>query len=303
VVRLNAPVYPGSQLPSLSTAAAGAWKIEGDSEVFTPDSTLAPCSSYTLTIWPGTTATAHLPLSRRRTVHIDVACPPVVALQQALARLGYIGAVLHPLHLFHEWRGRLTRREAAARAYAPPHGPLRPDPSDAPPVQLGQLDTVTRAALTVYEGTHGLPAAQAPDERTWESLLHDLTFYRRDPRPYTWVTVGMSLPQTVEVHEGSRVALSSLANTGVPGAETERGMFPIYARFVSTSMSGTDPDGVKYDVPDVPWVNYFNGGDAVHGYPRAAYGFPQSNGCVELPIESARTAFGMLELGDIVWVR
>jgi lipoprotein-anchoring transpeptidase ErfK/SrfK len=55
-------------------------------------------------------------------------------------------------------------------------------------------------------------------------------------------------------------------------------------------------------VPDVPWVNYFNGGDAVHGYPRAAYGFPQSNGCVELPIETAQTVFGMLSIGDIVEV-
>ncbi len=52
-------------------------------------------------------------------------------------------------------------------------------------------------------------------------------------------------------------------------------------------MTGTDPDGVHYVAPDVPWVNYFNGGDAVHGYPRASYGFPQSNGCVELPIETA----------------
>ncbi len=67
-------------------------------------------------------------------------------------------------------------------------------------------------------------------------------------------------------------------------------------------MSGEDPDGTKYDVADVPWVNYFNGGDAVHGYPREAYGFPQSNGCVELPIETAQSVFGMLQLGDIVWV-
>ncbi|HUB36264.1 MAG TPA: L,D-transpeptidase, partial [Solirubrobacteraceae bacterium] len=71
-------------------------------------------------------------------------------------------------------------------------------------------------------------------------------------------------------------------------------------RFVSTTMSGEDVDGTKYVVPDVPWVNYFNGGDAVHGYPRASYGSPQSNGCVELPIETAHTVFGMLQLGDIV---
>jgi lipoprotein-anchoring transpeptidase ErfK/SrfK len=80
-------------------------------------------------------------------------------------------------------------------------------------------------------------------------------------------------------------------------------MFPIYARYVSTTMSGTDVDGTKYVVPDVPWVNYFNGGDAVHGFPRGSYGSPQSNGCVELPISTAQTVYGYLKLGDIVWVQ
>jgi lipoprotein-anchoring transpeptidase ErfK/SrfK len=98
------------------------------------------------------------------------------------------------------------------------------------------------------------------------------------------------------------VVLSSPANTGVTGAETPQGIFPIFARDVSTTMIGTDTDGTKYDDPDVPWVNYFNGGDAVHGYERASYGVPQSNGCVELPVSTAETVFGMLALGDIVYI-
>ncbi len=36
------------------------------------------------------------------------------------------------------------------------------------------------------------------------------------------------------------------------------------------------------------WVSYFNGGDAMHGYYRSGYGYPQSNGCVELPISNAQ---------------
>ena len=31
------------------------------------------------------------------------------------------------------------------------------------------------------------------------------------------------------------------------------------------------------------WISYFNGGDAVHYFDRAAYGYEQSLGCVELP--------------------
>jgi len=49
-------------------------------------------------------------------------------------------------------------------------------------------------------------------------------------------------------------------------------------------------------------VAYFNGGDAVHGYPRASYGWPQSNGCVELPISNAQFVWGMDPIGTLVTV-
>ena len=88
----------------------------------------------------------------------------------------------------------------------------------------------------------------------------------------------------------------------VPGATTQQGIFPIYLRYVATTMIGTNVDGSHYNDPGVPWVNYFNGGDAVHGYIRPSYGTPQSNGCVELPIATAQKVYGMLALGDLVIV-
>jgi len=299
-VLLSAPVAPGSPPPTLRPAVAGAWTAVGDSEVFTAVSTLEPCATYTLTVWANTLATGHARLGRRRTIGLQVACPPIAAAQQALARLGYLGAVFRPMYSVQIPPGPETRREAAARAFRPPRGRLAPRPAHAPPVVMGQLDETTRGALTVYQSAHGLEATGEPDYRTWASLLSAETAYRRDPKPYTWVSVSESEPETLEVHRGSHIALSSAANTGVAGAETPQGIFPIFARYVSTTMSGTDVDGTKYVVPDVPWVNYFNGGDAVHGYPRASYGSPQSNGCVELPIETAHVVFGMLEVGDIV---
>jgi peptidoglycan hydrolase-like protein with peptidoglycan-binding domain len=286
----------------LRPAVAGSWAIAGDSEVFTPASSLKPCSNYSLTIWADTIATGHSRLGKRRTVELHVSCPPIAGLQQALARLGYLGAKLHPLYTAHIPSGRETRAEAAVHAFDPPRGRLASDPSNAPPVAMGTLDATTRGAITVYEAEHGLAETGEPDAALWNSVLSSEVGNRRNPDPYTWVSVSESLPETLEVHRGDRVAFTTPANTGVPGAETERGIFPIYSRFVSTTMSGTDVDGTKYTVPDVPWVNYFNGGDAVHGYPRASYGFPQSNGCVELPIEAAHTVFGMLRLGDIVEV-
>jgi peptidoglycan hydrolase-like protein with peptidoglycan-binding domain len=301
-VALTAPVSPTSPPPSLTPKVAGTWSIVGDTWVFTPVSTLQPCSHYALTVWARTSSTAHTELGRKQTVGLTVACPSLTALQQGLARLGYLGAKFHPRYTVHIAAGAETRREAAEHAFHPPRGALIPDPSNAPPVKLGELDAATRGAIEIYQADRGLEVTGEPNSATWAKLLYDETNYRRDPVPYTWVSVSESLPETLEVHRGRRVVFSTPANTGVPGAETEQGIFPIYARYVSTTMAGEDVDGTKYDVPDVPWVNYFNGGDAVHGYPRESYGFPQSNGCVELPIEAAHTVFGMLAIGDVVEV-
>jgi peptidoglycan hydrolase-like protein with peptidoglycan-binding domain len=299
-VTLTAPVSPSSPPPTLRPAVAGAWATVGNSEVFTPVSTLEPCSTYTLTVWAGTTSTGHSSLGRRRTLALHVSCPSITGLQQALARLGYLGAVFHSLYGVRIASGPETRREAAVHAFHPPRGRLAPDPSDAPSVATGHLDETTKGALTVYQSDRGLEATGEPNYPTWASLLASETAYRHNRSPYTWVSVSESIPETLEVHRGDHVALTTPVNTGVAGAATQTGIFPIYSRLTSTTMTGTNPDGTKYSDPGVPWVNYFNGGDAVHGFPRASYGSPQSNGCVELPIETAHTVFGMLAIGDIV---
>ena len=97
------------------------------------------------------------------------------------------------------------------------------------------------------------------------------------------------------------MVLTSAANTGIAEDPTADGTFPIYVRYTVNYMNGTNPDGSKYhDL--VHWINYFNGGDAVHGFVRGYYGYPQSLGCVELPVSVAETAFSDLAIGDLVTV-
>ncbi len=301
-VTLSAPPAANSPRPTLRPAVVGTWSNAGNTELFTPASTLEPCSTYTMTIWANTIATGHSRVGHRHILTLNVACPPLAGLQQGLARLGYLGAVLHPTYAVHLPHGKETRREAAIHAYRPFHGHLAPDPEDAPPVEMGELDESTKGALTVFQADHGLEATGEPNAATWRLLLIVESLYHRNPQPYTWVSVTETIPETLEVHRGDHVALSTPANTGVPGAETAQGIFPIFARYTSTTMTGTNPDGSKYKDPGVPWVNYFNGGDAVHGFPRGSYGTPQSNGCVELPISTAQQVYPMLAIGDIVWV-
>jgi lipoprotein-anchoring transpeptidase ErfK/SrfK len=304
-IRLSGIPTPGSPHPTVSPAVAGAWTTSGSSEYFKPASTLAPCSTYELTIPASIQATGQTPFGKSRTIPVQVACPSVKALQQALARQGYLPYTFHSIYGIHLPGGPETRSMAAHHAFHTPTGVMVANLHHAPPLAYGQLDATTEGAISVFDAAHGIESSEstsASDAQIWRSLLAAETEGRRDPGPYTFVTVTESSPETLEVHKGDRVVLSSPANTGVAGAETPTGIFPIYSRDVSTTMIGTDPDGTKYDDPDVPWVNYFNGGDAVHGYERASYGVPQSNGCVELPVATAKTVFGMLALGDIVYI-
>jgi hypothetical protein len=301
-VRLSAVPAPGSPVPMLSPTVAGKWTTVENYEVFTPKSTLEPCSTYTLTVWAGTTATGRLPLGRRRTLTLHMACPGLQALQQGLSRLGYLPYTLHSRHKANSGGGSELRSLAAHYAYHPPAGPLVANVPHAPGLWYGALDPTTRGALMVFQSSHGLSPTGVPDRSTWASLLAAETLGHGDPAPYTFVTVSESIPETLEVHRGRHVVLSSPTNTGVSGATTEQGTFPIYARYVATTMTGTNPDGSHYSDPGVPWVNYFNGGDAVHGFPRPSYGTPQSNGCVELPIGTAARVFPLLTIGDLVIV-
>jgi peptidoglycan hydrolase-like protein with peptidoglycan-binding domain len=296
-VRFSGVPATFSPAPVLSPAVPGTWTKRGDSEYFTPSVGLEPCSTYTLSISATSTTKGHSPLGVPQKLALKVACPSVLGLQQTLARLGYLP--------YEPARGAPTtsRAQLAAQdAFDPPRGALHPRFGGVPALAPGEIDGTTKGALMVFQSEHGIESTGEPESATWKALFSADVHDQRNPDPYTWVTVTESLPETLEVHRDRHVVFSTPANTGVPGAETAQGIFPIFSRFESTTMTGTDVDGTKYTVPDVPWVNYFNGGDAVHGYPRASYGFPQSNGCVELPIEAAAQVYPMLKIGDIVEV-
>jgi hypothetical protein len=299
-ITLNGTAAANNPLPTLAPSVAGSWTTWGGHETFTPSDSFAVCGSYTLTIPAGTSATGDAALRRSRTLHFTVACPSVKALQEALARLGYLPYWIESFSGV-SLNVPLTMATASERAYALPQGWLHREYRNAPSLAVGQMDPTTTGALEVWEQDHDVPVGTAPDAAIWRTLVREEALGHGNPRPYTWVTVTENTtPELLKVHENRRVVITTPANTGVPGATTQTGEFPIYVRYTSTTMIGTNVDGTHYDDPGIPWVNYFNGGDAVHGYPRASYGFPQSNGCVELPIPTAERVYFQLMVGDMV---
>ncbi len=116
------------------------------------------------------------------------------------------------------------------------------------------------------------------------------------------IIVRESLPETLTLVKNGKVILRSLCNTAVTGAYTPTGTFYIRSKFPHVVMKGVNPNGTHYDDPHVPWVMGLIGNVAIHGYPRASYGFPQSNGCVELPIATAKRLYRMVDVGTPVTI-
>ena len=161
---------------------------------------------------------------------------------------------------------------------------------------------ITRGAVMNFENQNGLTTDGIAGPQVWAALLADVQSGKGDANSWNYVLVNKALPETSTVYQNGTPVYSTPANTGVAAAPTVDGTFPVYARYTVTTMSGTNPDGSHYVDPGIPWVSYFNGGDALHGFVRASYGFPQSDGCVEMPPANAAVVFPYTPLGTLVTV-
>jgi hypothetical protein len=152
-----------------------------------------------------------------------------------------------------------------------------------------------------FEAAHDLAVDGEIGTKVWATLLDAVAARQLDPRPYDYLIVSQTLPETLYVWRNGSVIYQTPANTGVDGV-TPDGTWPVFLKFLVTTMTGTNPDGTSYVDPGIPWVSYFHDSDAVHGFPRASYGWPQSAGCVEIPIANAAKVYPMDPIGTLVTV-
>ncbi len=324
----------GSSRPILKPSVPGSWSERGPNTlVFTPKgfgfgpgtvvtvSFPEPVTITSASGIPGTSRTASAAkgsLASANTVtdatsfHFTTGPGSVLRLEEILAQLHYL-----PLNFVPASGAKVPRTFAEEVATM-----SRPLPGTfswrwaSTPASLeaewaeGEANTMLKGALMAFEAAESSYDGYQADEETvnqladaslWRELLEADLKDSLDPSPYAYVYVSQNLPETLTIWENGRIVLTSPCNTGIPESPTANGTFPIYVRFTFNYMSGFNPDGSYYDDP-VYWINYFNGGDAVHGFIRASYGFPQSLGCVELPIPTAQVAFGYLAIGDLVTV-
>jgi lipoprotein-anchoring transpeptidase ErfK/SrfK len=116
-----------------------------------------------------------------------------------------------------------------------------------------------------------------------------------------WLDVNIS-KQTLVAYDGTRAVYATLISTGEAGLEdpertksTKRGIFRIHTKHVSTTMD-SDAVGEEFELRDVPYVQYFEEGYALHGaYWHDRFGTPKSHGCINLTPEDARRLFFFTE--------
>ena len=169
--------------------------------------------------------------------------------------------------------------------------------------RTGADNTIFSGAVMNFQNVHGLSATGVVDPTTWDVLVHAVSTHQMDPGTYNYVDVTESSPEVVTLYLNGVGKFRTLANTGISVSPTELGTFPVYLRYTTQTMSGTNPDGTHYSDPGLPWVSYFYGGDALHGFIRSSYGYPQSLGCVEMPFASAGLVWPHTPIGTLVTVR
>jgi hypothetical protein len=154
-----------------------------------------------------------------------------------------------------------------------------------------------------FENDHGLAADGTAGPQVWRSLIGAALTGRGSSFGYTFVMVDKeSSPQSLVLWHNGHSVVSAAVNTGIASAPTASGTFAVYEHIRVGTMSGTNPDGSHYNDPGIQFISYFNGGDALHAFTRAQYGFPQSLGCVEMALGPAGQVWPYTPIGTLVHV-
>jgi len=169
--------------------------------------------------------------------------------------------------------------------------------------RVGTDNIVLRGAVMRFQLVHNLATTGSIDGTTWKAIVEAALRHQGDPSSYNFVYVDQTLPEKARLYVNGKLAFTTLVNTGISSNPTANGTFPVYLRYVTTTMSGTNPNGSHYSDSGIPWVSYFNGGDALHGFIRSSYGWPQSLGCVEMPFVDAAALWPHTPIGTLVSVQ
>jgi hypothetical protein len=315
-VKFSSALSPQTPLPTLSPSIKGSWKVSGATATFTPESGFVADTKVTIKVpggqngMLGAAASAGTLAKTSKTTY-TTGTYSTLRLQELLTQLGYLPLTWTPSD---PSTGTISASDANAQlaaAYDAPAGTF--SFKSGYPSELtsqwsaGSDNVLVDGAVRAFQFNVGLTMDGDPGPQFWAALLKAVAKGKDNPNGYSYALASQgSSDESLQVwHDGKKV-LTTAANTGIPASPTQDGTFPVYLKYTVTQMKGLNPDGTKYD-DTVYWASYFNGGDAVHAFPRYSYGSYQSLGCVELPYNGAgpgvaEDAYDYLSYGSLVTV-
>jgi peptidoglycan hydrolase-like protein with peptidoglycan-binding domain len=297
----------GSTMPHLLPPTPGSWhEPDGHTLVFTPAGTGFPLASTVQVELPRDVVVNERPAGLTQPTNVidySVAGGSTLRLQQLLAQLNYLPVDWTPSSA----PVALTAHAEVAAAVDPPAGtfswryPKTPSALEAL-WHPGAANTITKGAVMMFEHEHGLAVDGVAGPEVWHALLRAALAGQREAAPYSYVYVHALVPESLTLWSAGHVVLKSPGNTGIPESPTQHGTFAVFEHIPVGTMRGTNPDGTRYDDPGIRYISYFNGGDAIHEFPRGSYGTPQSLGCVELPLAAAAKVWPYTPIGTLVTI-
>jgi len=320
-ITFNEAVAASTPMPAVSPKISGTWSVSGDAITFQPSLGWKPGTHVTVTIpggktgiqaaglaSRGTTTTAATDiglLAKSASVSYTTGSYSTLRLEQLLTRLGYLPLTWTSADPAAPAIPDASTNAQMSAAYAPPAGSFAFQ--SGYPWQLtsqwkaGQDNVLDKGAIMAFQSDNGLTMDGVAGPDFWSHLFQAVGQDKQNPNGYTYSLADQHSPERLRVWHNGQQILSTLVNTGVPGAGTQDGTFPVYLRYKVTEMKGTNPDHTKYD-DIVRWVSYFNGGDALHYFPRPGYGYYQSVGCVEMQLDPAKYIWRYTTYGSLVTV-
>ena len=186
-------------------------------------------------------------------------------------------------------------------------GPSRPDsawqaPENERPVYTNQADADEASYQPAQRDWDSQPSERSPYLAEWESVHTQRNGTPAggswEPEPSAresreevaltgekWIDVDIS-DQVLTAYQGDTVVRAFIVSTGSSRYPTVTGSFRTYSRTELQDMSGgSQAAGDYYYQPDVPWVQYFFEGYALHGaYWHNSFGTPIGHGCVNMRV-------------------
>jgi peptidoglycan hydrolase-like protein with peptidoglycan-binding domain len=309
-VTFSQPVASTSPTPTVWPDIAGTWHGAGTRTLkFVPAAGFDQSRRVTVTIPGGAAGVRSISGARLAStdrVRFQIAAYSTARLDELLAQLGYLPLNWTPSAGQTVPAGNDPAGQLAA-AYNAPQGQFTWKsgyPSELRRYWLnGTPDgLILQGAIMAFEQQHGLKVDGVAGPAVWDDLLTAVAAHDVNKNGYTYAIASEGNPETLTIWHNGRPVLETDANTGIAASPTTIGTSPVYLKYLYQDMKGTNPNGTPYSSP-VHYVSYFRGSLAVHWYPRASYGFPQSLGCVELPSSSAKTAWQYLSYGSLVTVQ